>query len=126
MKASGLVQEYGYWTFSDIFGENYFPSVPFHGGFGLLNVHGIAKPIYRAYELAHGLGAELLAVEGAHLAVDAWLIHSDRQIKLLLTIFALPRHRIRAESVRMRLLNAGTPARTTCKGSITRLYQCQA
>jgi beta-xylosidase len=35
-------------TFSDIFEENYFPSVPFHGGFGLLNLHGIAKPTYRA------------------------------------------------------------------------------
>jgi beta-xylosidase len=44
MKARGLVQGYSFWTFSDIFEENYFPSVPFHGGFGLLNLHGIAKP----------------------------------------------------------------------------------
>ena len=36
------------WTFTDIFEENYFPSVPFHGGFGLLNLHGVAKPVYRA------------------------------------------------------------------------------
>jgi transketolase len=44
MEAHGLVQGYSFWTFSDIFEENYFPSVPFHGGFGLLNLHGIAKP----------------------------------------------------------------------------------
>ena len=37
MEAHGLVQGYSYWTFSDIFSENYFPSVPFQGGFGLLN-----------------------------------------------------------------------------------------
>ena len=52
LEANGLVQGYSYWTFSDIFEENYFPSVPFHGGFGLLNIHGIAKPSYRAFEIA--------------------------------------------------------------------------
>ena len=36
LEANGLVQGYSYWTFSDIFEENYFPSLPFHGGFGLL------------------------------------------------------------------------------------------
>jgi xylan 1,4-beta-xylosidase len=56
LEANGLVQGYSYWTFSDIFEENYFPSVPFHGGFGLLNIHGIAKPSYRAFQLLHAFG----------------------------------------------------------------------
>ena len=43
MEAHGLVDGYSFWTFSDIFEENYFPSVPFHGGFGLLNLHGIPE-----------------------------------------------------------------------------------
>jgi xylan 1,4-beta-xylosidase len=113
MEANGLVQGYSYWTFSDIFEENYFPSVPFHGGFGLLNIHGIAKPTYRAYELLHGLGTELLAVDGAHPTVDAWVIRGTRQVTLLLTNFALPRHPIGAEGVRMTLRNASTPTRAT-------------
>ena len=41
MEANRLVEGYSFWTFSDIFEENYFPSLPFHGGFGLLNLHGI-------------------------------------------------------------------------------------
>ena len=113
MEANGLVQGYSYWTFSDIFEENYFPSVPFHGGFGLLNIHGIAKPTYRAYELLHALGTELLSVDGAHPTVDAWVVRGDRKITIVLTNFALPRHPIGAEGVRMTLLNAGTPARAT-------------
>ena len=56
MEANGLVEGYSFWTFSDIFEENYFPSMPFHGGFGLLNLHGIPKPTYRAFELLHQLG----------------------------------------------------------------------
>ena len=55
------MQGYSYWTFSDIFEENYFPSVPFHGGFGLLNMHGIAKPAYRAFEMLHRLGTRTAA-----------------------------------------------------------------
>ena len=66
LEANGLVQGYSYWTFSDIFEENYFPSVPFQGGFGLLNIHGIAKPAYRAFQLLHELGTELMPVDGTH------------------------------------------------------------
>src|SRR5205085_6272220 len=44
MDATRIVDAYSFWTFSDIFEENYFPSMPFHGGFGLLTIHGIAKP----------------------------------------------------------------------------------
>jgi xylan 1,4-beta-xylosidase len=99
MEANGLVQGYSYWTFSDIFEENYFPSVPFQGGFGLLNIHGIAKPAYRAYELLHGVGDELMAVNGKHETVDAWLIRGETSATLLLTNFALPRHPIERETV---------------------------
>lgn len=99
MEAHGLVEGYSYWTFSDIFEENYFPSVPFQGGFGLLNIHGIAKPAYRAYELLHGLGTELLPVKGKHATVDAWLVRGHKSAALVLTNFALPRHPIENETV---------------------------
>jgi xylan 1,4-beta-xylosidase len=115
MEANGLVQGYSYWTFSDIFEENYFPSVPFQGGFGLLNIHGIAKPAYRAYELLHALGTELLQVAGSHPTVDAWVVRGDRQIIILLTNFALPRHLIDSESVRVTVSNAGAPIRATMR-----------
>jgi xylan 1,4-beta-xylosidase len=99
LEATGLVQGYSYWTFSDIFEENYFPSVPFHGGFGLLNIHGIAKPSYRAFELLHALGDELIQCQGSHPTVDAWLIRGNRSATIVLTNFALPRHPIADESV---------------------------
>jgi xylan 1,4-beta-xylosidase len=99
LEANGLVQGYSYWTFSDIFEENYFPSVPFQGGFGLLTIHGIAKPAYRAYQLLHGLGTELFAVTGTHATVDAWLVRGATFATILLTNFALPRHPIETECV---------------------------
>jgi xylan 1,4-beta-xylosidase len=99
MEARGLVQGYSYWTFSDIFEENYFPSVPFHGGFGLLNLHGIAKSSYRAFQLLHQLDAELIETHGCHLTVDAWCVRGVGEITVLLSNFALPRHAITNESV---------------------------
>ena len=103
LEANGLVQGYSYWTFTDIFEENYFPSVPFQGGFGLLTIHGIAKPAYRAFELLHKLGHELLPVTGHHDTVDAWLIRGDHKANWLLTNFALPRHPIKDEIVSLSL-----------------------
>ena len=115
MEANGLVQGYSYWTFSDIFEENYFPSVPFQGGFGLLNIHGIAKPAYRAYELLHALGTELMPVEGAHPTVDAWVVLNEGAATVLLTNFALPRHPIAVETIHLKLGNARAPKRATVR-----------
>ena len=109
MEAHGLVQGYSYWTFSDIFSENYFPSVPFQGGFGLLNIHGIAKPIYRAFQLLHGLGSELLEVEGSHPTIDVWVVCKEKSATVLITNLAMPRHPIQTELVHLRLLGAPVP-----------------
>jgi xylan 1,4-beta-xylosidase len=107
---NGLMECYSYWTFSDIFEENYFPSLPFHGGFGLLNLHGIPKPAYRAFELLHHLGNEILHVEGTHRTVDAWVIRRDSAVTIVLTNHALPRHPIEAEAVHIQLAGAARPS----------------
>lgn len=117
LEANRLVQGYSYWTFSDIFEENYFPSVPFHGGFGLLNIHGIAKPAYRAFQLLHQLGTQMLPVEGRHETVDAWFVRGDRHSTLMLTNFALPRHTIVTQQVSFTLKSAPS----TMNASIQRI-----
>ena len=108
LEMSGLVEAYAFWTFSDIFEENYFPSVPFHGGFGLLTLHGIPKPTYRAFELLHRLGNEQLPVEGAHETVDAWAVRKGSQLMILLANHALPRQPIAGRQVRVEI--GGSPA----------------
>jgi xylan 1,4-beta-xylosidase len=115
LEASGLVQGYSYWTFSDIFEENYFPSIPFHGGFGLLNIHGIAKPAYRAFELLHSLGTDSLEVSGEHATVDAWLFRGAVAGTILLTNFAMPRHSITTETVGFTLRGATGVSRATIR-----------
>jgi len=102
-EAQGYVNGYSYWTFSDIFEENYFSSIPFHGGFGLLNIYGIPKPAYRAFQLLHGLGEEILPVSGTHETVDAWITKKNRVVKILITNWALPRHPLKTETVTIRL-----------------------
>jgi len=109
MQATGLVRGYSFWTFSDIFNENYFPSVPFHGGFGLLNIHGIAKPTYRAFQILHGLGTELLVVEGHCGTVDAWTVRAEHSATILLTNHAMPHHSIHTENVSVRVTGAPKP-----------------
>jgi xylan 1,4-beta-xylosidase len=109
LEVSGLVEAYSFWTFTDIFEENYFPSAPFHGGFGLLTLHGIPKPTYRAFELLHRLGDEQLPVEGAHETVDAWAVRGGSQLMILLTNHALPRQPIAARQVRVAISAAPAP-----------------
>ncbi len=109
MDVAGVVDAYSFWTFSDIFEENYFPSIPFHGGFGLLTIHGIAKPAYRAFQILHRLGAERFLVDGLHETANVWVVRGDDKLTVLMSNHALPGHSLETERVSMRLLNASEP-----------------
>jgi xylan 1,4-beta-xylosidase len=109
LEADPFVDGCSFWTFTDIFDENYFPSIPFHGGFGLLTLHGIPKPVYRAFQLLHGLGDERLPVAGTHETVDAWVVRKGRSITVFLTNYAQPRHEIVTQLVEVSLTDAPAP-----------------
>jgi xylan 1,4-beta-xylosidase len=115
LDVSGLVEAYAFWTFSDIFEENYFPSVPFHGGFGLLTLHGVPKPTYRAFELLHRLGDAQLPVDGTHETVDAWAVRGGDALTVLLTNHALPRQPIAARRARVEVAGAPAPRAVTLR-----------
>lgn len=105
----GLVQNYAVWTFSDIFQENYMPSEPFQGGFGLLTINGIPKPAYRAFQMLHRLGDEWLEVKGDHPTVDVRVSRHGDTFTALLTNTALPRHPVEPVRVSIRFTGARRP-----------------
>jgi xylan 1,4-beta-xylosidase len=109
MSVCRYVKAYSYWTFSDIFDENYMPSKPFQGGFGLLSIDGVPKPAYRAFEILHRLGTDELPVDGTHETVSAWAVRRDNSVTVLLTNHALPRHAINTEAVHIALSDAPQP-----------------
>ena len=101
----GLVGCYSYWTFSDIFEESGFSSRPFHGGFGLLNIHGIPKPSYRAFQLLARLKGErleaLVGPDGS--TVDCVASRSQEGLTILISNHQVPRSPIKAERIRLRV-----------------------
>jgi xylan 1,4-beta-xylosidase len=50
------VNSMSYWVFTDIFEESAPRFTPFHGGFGLLNIQGINKSAFYAYQFLNRLG----------------------------------------------------------------------
>jgi xylan 1,4-beta-xylosidase len=97
----GLLGCYSYWTFSDIFEESGFSSIPFHGGFGLLNIHGIPKPSYRAFQLLSRLSGERLEMtfDEASPTVDCVASRSQEGVNILMSNHQVPLSPIRAEQV---------------------------
>jgi len=59
----GNVDMWSWWTFSDIFEEQGFSSVPFFdpNGWGLMSRYGIPKPSYRAFQLLNQIGDKQLS-----------------------------------------------------------------
>ncbi len=115
MLEGAFVEGYSFWTFSDIFEENYFPSVPFHGGFGLLNLYGVAKPVYRAFQLLHELGNQSYLVDGMHPTLDAWVVRGDENVTVLLNNHALPRHSIDTVTAHVTLTHSSQPRETSLR-----------
>lgn len=59
-EAAHGIASVSYCEVSDIFEEDGPPTEEFHGGFGLLNAHGIRKPAYFAYRFLTQLGKTLV------------------------------------------------------------------
>jgi xylan 1,4-beta-xylosidase len=72
-----------------------------------MNIYGIPKPAYRAYELLHKMGNELLKVKGEHDTVDVWVVRKQDKINIMITNWALPRHSIKTEQVKIKLEGMG-------------------
>ncbi len=109
MSVDDLVDAYSYWVFSDIFEENYLPSVPFHGGFGLINLYGVPKPVYRGLELLLQLGTRQWSVAQRTENVSTWVGASDddKVTSALFVNVAMPRHTIGTELVQLQLSHSG-------------------
>jgi len=96
-----LVDGFSWWVFTDIFEENYFPSLPYHGGFGLLNLYGVPKPVYRAFQMMAQLGTRRWVVPESHPTVRLHVgaPDDDGVTTVLLLNVAMPRHPIATEQV---------------------------
>jgi xylan 1,4-beta-xylosidase len=73
----GLVEGYSYWTFTDIFEESGMPAREFHGGYGLMTLHGVPKAPYRAFELLHKLGDRLYEQKYSAGTVDIYAVSKN-------------------------------------------------
>jgi len=92
---------YSFWTFSDIFEECGLSSVPFHGGFGLLNIHGIPKPSYRAFQLLSRLDGNRIEViaDEKSLTVDCIACYDKESITILVSNHNVPLSPIKEEAI---------------------------
>ncbi len=75
----GLVEGYSFWTFSDIFEESGQLPGAYHGGFGLQTYAGVAKPVYRLFQLFHDLGSVRLGVESSDRDSTLEMIATETQ-----------------------------------------------
>ena len=60
LKKTETLGSMSYWTFTDIFEESGPPKTPFEGGFGLINLQGIKKASFFAYQFLNELGDQEL------------------------------------------------------------------
>ncbi len=91
-EVAGCLDTFSYWTVSDIFQEGGYPFSEFHGGFGLLTVHGVRKPSWHAFSLLRRLGIERLETTAVNAPAGAGALttRTDSGVQLLLWHFAQP------------------------------------
>lgn len=100
---SGLVDGYSFWTVSDIFEEMGMSSVPFKNAFGMLNIHGIEKPVYHIFKEIHEAGEERVEVIGEHATVEILALRKNNITTLFVYNHNTPGGDIKAEKVDIRI-----------------------
>lgn len=105
----GLADIYSYFAFTDIFEEMQTASAPFHGCFGLLNIHGVPKPNYRAFQILHELGTERLPVEGGDSpTLEALAVRKgSEKLTIVLHNHNIPLSPIREEPAQVVIMGIG-------------------
>jgi xylan 1,4-beta-xylosidase len=66
-QCENVVDGMSYWAFSDQFEEPGPPNYPFHGGFGLMNVDGLRKPAFYAYDFLARLYKDQIPVDNSRV-----------------------------------------------------------
>ncbi len=104
----GLVEGYSYWCISDIFEEMGLHGLPFNNEFGLVNVYGVRKPVYRLFELLHAAGDRRLTVEnqGASRTAEVLPLSDGGTVTLFVYNHDIEARDIKAEQVELRLYGA--------------------
>jgi len=103
----GLTNLLSYWTFSDVFEEGGFLSDPFHEGFGMITIHGVAKPVYRAFQLLHRTGKERVAVTqtaGSNSTAGVFVINNGAEIMAIIYNHNIPDNPIKTETICLQFL----------------------
>ena len=85
-RIEGSVDAMSYWTFTDVFEEGGPAPTPFHGGFGMINLQGLKKPSFYAYEFYNALGTRELACDDA----DAWVCREGEDMQALIWNYTKP------------------------------------
>ena len=80
----GLVEGYSYWCVSDIFEEMGLHGLPFNNEFGLMNVYGVRKPVYRLFEALRKAGNKRMAIEneGASKTAEVLALRDEKEVTL--------------------------------------------
>ncbi|MCH6257493.1 hypothetical protein MLD52_13110 [Puniceicoccaceae bacterium K14] len=66
-EASQEADAFAYWCLSDIYDQVGYGREAFYGGYGMLNMQGLRKPSFHAFQLLKMLGTERIAVTGEGL-----------------------------------------------------------
>ena len=104
----GLVEGYSYWCISDIFEEMGLHGLPFNNEFGLVNVYGVRKPVYRLFEELHAAGDRRLTVEnqGASRTAEVLPLSDGGTVTLFVYNHDIEARDIKAEQVELQLHGA--------------------
>lgn len=86
-QCEGYADMMSYWVYTDIFEEVGAPPSPFHGGFGLMSVQSLKKPVFHVYSFLNKLG------ENEHFCEDesAYVCSENGETQVLFWNYSHPK-----------------------------------
>jgi xylan 1,4-beta-xylosidase len=112
----GLADVYAFRSMTDIFDDEGFPTNPFHGGSGLLNIYKIPKPSFHAFKFLNQLEGEQIAVKRDHpTKVEVLALKSESKIQFLVYHHDVPFSPMKDEKLTIEIAGLATFKDATLK-----------
>lgn len=101
----GLVEGYSYWCVSDIFEEMGLHGLPFNNEFGLMNVYGIRKPVYRLFEALNKAGSRRMTIEneGCSRTAEILALRDEKEVTLFVYNHDIEARDVKTEELEIQL-----------------------
>ncbi|MFV0538974.1 MAG: GH39 family glycosyl hydrolase [Dysgonomonas sp.] len=111
LKTDHIVDGSSIWCFSDLFEELHQFTEEFHGGFGMMTLNGIKKPVYHGMQMLSETGNRRIEMQEKTEDIEHFAFETEDKLQILLTRPYVKQEELHSKEITVQIESVQTPVR---------------